>query len=257
MYHEFAYLYDEFMDDIPYEKWLANLLDILKSYGCDDGLVCELGCGTGNMTELLAGEGYDMIGIDASEDMLEVAREKLYDMEWEDEPPILYLEQDMRELELFGTVKAFVSVCDSMNYLTTEEDILTTLKLVNNYLDPQGLFIFDMKTDYFYRKLGQNTLGDVRDDIAYVWDNDYDTENHINTYVLTMFEKDEDGKYIRSEEIHRQKSYSVETIAGLIEKAGMSLEKVLDAENMQAPTKETERYIFVAREKRQEGKLYV
>lgn len=257
MYQEFAYLYDEFMDEIPYEKWCDNLYSILKDNGIEDGLICELGCGTGNMTELLSQLGYDLIGIDSSEDMLEVAREKLYELEFDEEPPILYLEQDMRSFELFGTVRAFVSVCDSMNYLLTEDDILKTLKLVNNYLDPDGLFIFDMKSAFFYEKLGQGTISDVREDCAYIWDNDYDPESGINTYVLTLFEKDEDGKYIRSEELHRQRSYKPELIKALIEKSGMKFEGLLDAATMKEPTSETERYIFIAREMKQEGKLYV
>lgn len=262
MYREFAYLYDEFMDNIPYEKWCENLLNVLHKYDITDGLICELGCGTGNMTELLYQSGYDMIGIDMSEDMLEVAREKLYDLEWEEEPPILYLEQDMRSFELFGTVRAVVSVCDSMNYLLEEEDLLKTFKLVNNYLDPSGLFIFDMKASALYEKLGQSTISDVREACAYIWDNDYDKEKMINTYVLTMFARDEedaseDKRYIRSEELHRQRAYTIEAIKGLIEQAGMSFEGVLDTDTLEEPTDKTERYLFIAREMKQEGKLYV
>lgn len=139
-YSDFARVYDIFMDNVEYEKWAEYLIGSLKEYGIEDGIVLELGCGTGVMTELLAESGYDMIGVDNSEEMLGEAMEKRAESGHE----ILYLEQDMREFELYGTVRAVVSVCDCMNYITEEDDLLTVFKLVNNYLDPDGIFIFDM-----------------------------------------------------------------------------------------------------------------
>ena len=117
-YTSFASVYDTFMDNIPYKEWAEYLVGLLKEYGIHDGLVLDLGCGTGNMTELLAASGYDMIGIDNAEDMLEIAMEKRA----ESGHDILYLLQDMREFELYGTVKAIISICDSINYITEEED---------------------------------------------------------------------------------------------------------------------------------------
>ena len=111
-YTSFAEVYDMFMDNIPYEDWCGYLTSLLKEYGINDGLVLDLGCGTGTLTELLAKEGYDMIGVDVSEDMLQEAIEKRA----ESGLPILYLLQDMREFELYGTVRAVVSICDSLNY---------------------------------------------------------------------------------------------------------------------------------------------
>ena len=107
-YTSFASVYDTFMDNIPYEEWAEYLVDLLKEYGINDGLVLDLGCGTGNMTELLASAGYDMIGVDNAEEMLEIAMEKREKSGHD----ILYLLQDMREFELYGTVKAIVSICD-------------------------------------------------------------------------------------------------------------------------------------------------
>ena len=117
-YAGFAAVYDLFMDDVPYEKWCRRIRELLKEYGVNDGLVLDLGCGTGTITELLAEAGYDMIGVDASEEMLELAVEKRERSGLD----ILYLLQDMREFELYGTVRAVVSVCDSMNYITEEAD---------------------------------------------------------------------------------------------------------------------------------------
>ena len=117
-YSEFAQVYDLFMDNIPYEEWCDYLVTLLKRHGVDDGLVLELGCGTGNMTEALKSRGYDMIGIDNSEEMLAEAIEKNMENDSDTgETPALYLCQDMREFELDGTVRAVVSVCDSMNYI--------------------------------------------------------------------------------------------------------------------------------------------
>lgn len=148
-YENFARVYDLFMDNIPYEEWCGYLTGLLQEYGVTEGLVLELGCGTGNMTRLLANRGYDMIGVDNAPDMLEIAMEKRQ-AEGQD---ILYLFQDMREFELYGTVKAVVSLCDSMNYILEEEELLQVFRLVNNYLDPGGVFIFDLNTAYKYREV--------------------------------------------------------------------------------------------------------
>ena len=118
-YTSFARVYDTFMDNVPYKEWADYLGKILKEYGIDDGLVLDLGCGTGNMTEMLASSGYDMIGVDNAEEMLEIAMEKKV----ESGHDILYLLQDMREFELYGTVRSVISACDSVNYITDEEDL--------------------------------------------------------------------------------------------------------------------------------------
>ena len=124
-YEGFAYVYDTFMDNVPYEEWAEYVTGILEEYGITDGLVLDLGCGTGSMTELLAEKGYDMIGVDLSADMLEIAMDKRSRKGLD----ILYLQQDMREFELYGTVRAIVCICDSINYLESEEDLLEVLRL--------------------------------------------------------------------------------------------------------------------------------
>ena len=145
-YSGFAKVYDLFMDNIPYEEWTDYVKELLAEEGIQDGIVLDLGCGTGSVTELLAKAGFDMIGIDNAEEMLEIAMEKREESGLD----ILYLLQDMREFELYGTVKAVVSICDSMNYILEDEDLLDVFKLVHNYLDNEGIFIFDMNTIYKY-----------------------------------------------------------------------------------------------------------
>ena len=243
-YTGFAEVYDIFMDNVPYKEWSEYLISLLKEYGVSDGLVCELGCGTGKMTELLSMAGYDMIGIDSSSEMLSIAMRSR-----ESDNDILYLCQDMREMELYGTVKAVVSVCDSMNYLLEEDDLLTTFQLVNNYLDTGGVFIFDMNTEYKYRELlGENTICENRESCSFIWENYYDEEEGMNEYALTLFVKEQDDLFRRFEEIHYQKSYKIEQVKRLLVESGLEVLAVYDAFTHEEPTKESERVYFVARE---------
>ena len=245
MYEDFALVYDRFMDETPYEEWCQFVVGRLKQDQIMDGILLDLGCGTGSMTELLAKQGYDMIGVDLSDSMLDIAMEKRA----QSGHNILYLQQDMREFELYGTVRAIVSVCDCMNYITEEEDLLTVFKLVNNYLDPDGIFIFDMNTPYKYREiLGNTTIAENREEGSFIWENEFDEETGINVYDLTLFLPREDGLYERDEEIHYQKAYEPEKIRELLEKAGLIPLAVYDAYTKDAPKPDSGRLTFVARE---------
>lgn len=244
-YGEFARVYDMFMDNVDYDTWADYLNTQLKKYGVEDGLVLELGCGTGIMTEMLAQAGYDMIGVDNSGEMLAEAMEKRL----ESGHDILYLLQDMQEFELYGTVRAVVSVCDSMNYLTEEEDLAQVFKLVNNYLDPGGIFIFDMNTVYKYETLlGDRTIAENREDGSFIWENCYDPESGINEYALALFLKREDGLYEKHEEFHYQRAYSLEKIKELITESGMELLAVYDAYTENPAKEDSERVTFVVKE---------
>ncbi|MEG0566273.1 MAG: class I SAM-dependent methyltransferase [Hungatella sp.] len=244
-YTSFAAVYDTFMDNIPYEEWSAYLTGLLKEYGIADGLVLDLGCGTGSMTERLDQQGYDMIGIDNSEDMLQIAMQKRA----ESGSNILYLLQDMREFELYGTVKAVVSICDSINYLTDYADLVTVFRLVNNYLDPQGIFIFDLNTIYKYQEiLRDHTFAENRDDCSFIWDNDYEEASMINAYDLALFIQEQEGLYRRYEETHFQKAYSVPTVIHALEEAGMKFMAVYDAFTKNSPKEDSERIYIIARE---------
>ena len=262
-YSEFAQVYDLFMDNIPYEEWCDYLVTLLKQHGVSDGLVLELGCGTGNMTEALKRRGYDMIGIDNSEEMLAEAIEKNMSSGTEvaaaDDrmsegmkdglKPALYLCQDMREFELYGTVRAIVSVCDSINYILEPEDLIQVFRLVNNYLDPDGVFIFDLNTRYKYEKiLGEQTIGETREDHCFIWDNYYDISSGINEYILNLFIQGEDGRYDRYEEVHYQRAYDLEEIRQLIEVSGLRWEGAYDAFTMEPVREDSERIYIIARE---------
>lgn len=272
-YTSFAAVYDMFMDNVPYDEWADYVQLLLDKFHIKEGLLLELGCGTGSMTRQLAAKGYDMIGLDNSEEMLQIAREKGN----EAGDGILYLCQDMREFELFGTVAAVVSVCDSMNYILSEEDLAKVFRLVNNYLDPGGIFIFDLDTEYAYREiLGDNTIAENRDTGSFIWENTYYEDEMLNEINLTLFIPDrsasisnqESGKnkqkdglqkelFRRYEETHYRKAYTLDTIKRLIEEAGMEWVAAYDMLSEKKPKKDSERVYIIAREKRQSDKLYL
>lgn len=260
-YEGFASVYDSFMDNIPYEQWGEYLVKLLKQYGVEEGLILDMGCGTGNITQLLARADYDMIGIDNSEEMLSIAIEKKNVFAEEDKrSKILYLLQDMREMELYGTVSAVVSICDSMNYLLEEDDLLRVFRLVNNYLDKDGLFIFDLNTEYKYKYiLGENIISENREDKSFIWENYYYESEKINEYDLTIYVKEntKENLYHRYEETHYQRAYSLEEVRALLEKAGLEYIAAYDAFSEQPPTEQSERIYIIAKEGYQENKKYM
>lgn len=288
-YTGFASVYDMFMDNVPYDEWADYVQKLLKEYNIEKGLVLDLGCGTGSMTRQMAARGFNMIGIDYSEEMLQIAKEKSITKEEGSDKgkgsnkleDILYLCQDMRDFELYGTVSAVISVCDSMNYILSEDDLFSVFKLVNNYLDPQGLFIFDLDTQYAYEEiLGDNTIAENREDGSFIWENTYYEEQMLNEINLTLFVPEETSKqepgnvgsgestatslqssgpslFRRYEETHYRKAYDIATVQRLIEGAGMEWVAVYDALTKKKPKKHSERVYIIAREKKQPGKLYL
>lgn len=253
-YTGFATVYDLFMDNVPYDAWTDYLIELFKIYGVEKGLVLELGCGTGSMTSRMAKKGYDMIGIDASEDMLSIARQANSD----NEKSILYLCQDIRDFELYGTVAGIYSVCDTMNYILTEDDLVKVFTLANNYLDKDGVFIFDLDTTYAYEKiLGDRTIAEDREEGSFIWENYYHKNEMINEINLSLFVAEENGLYRKYEETHYRRAYSIDAIRSLVERAGMEWLAVYDALTLDKPRADSERVYIVIREKKQVNKLYI
>lgn len=276
-YESFARVYDDLMDNIPYEEWADYILQLLHEYHINDGLLAELGCGTGNITERLANAGYDMIGIDNSTEMLEIANEKKQEHHL---PSILYLLQDMREFELFGTVNAIICVCDSINYLLDTNEITEVFRLANNYLEADGLFICDFKTRHYFKDIvADSTIAEDREDVSFIWDNYYDEESNINELALSLFireatsahcdnfhnrdsRKNDIGSnapalYRKYQEFHYQRGLTIEEMKHCIDASGMELVTMYDAFTHHAATEDSERIYVIAREKKQEGKYYI
>ena len=307
-YESFARVYDLFMDNVPYEEWSSYLTGLLREYSICGGTVAELGCGTGKMTRLLAAAGYDMIGVDNSEEMLEIAREAEYEADaWDEsdeseeltepekadelcgleepegekepcgpeepedekepcgpeepvepeeltEPAdrgILYLLEDMRELELYGSVRAVVSVCDSMNYILEEADLREVFSRVHEYLEEDGVFIFDLNTVYKYRDLlGETTIAENREEGSFIWENYFDEESAVNEYDLTLYIREDGESYRRFEEVHYQRAYDLKTIGRLLADAGMDLLAAYDAFTKEPVRDDSERIYVVARPRR-------
>ena len=264
-YSDFAEVYDEFMDNTPYEEWCGTLESLIEKYGVSKPVRCEkpedalssernlvldLGCGTGTLTELMYQRGYDMIGVDNSPSMLNIAMKKKEKSGSE----ILYLLQDMRELELYSTVGTVFSVCDSLNYILEKDELTDIFKLVNNYLYPGGLFIFDFNTEYKYREIiGDATIAENREDCSFIWENYYDEGSSLNEYELTVFVRKDGDVFRRFTENHIQRGYRVEEMLGIVEEAGLEIVEYMDADNKGGVTDESERVYVIAREK---GKQY-
>ena len=249
-YFSFSYVYDLFMDNVPYDTWAKNVVHLLSDYGVKSGTICDLGCGTGQMTRRLSKAGFSMIGVDLSSDMLTIANETTEPGE------ILYTLQDMRTFELPEEVEVIVSFCDSLNYITSLEDLGLVFSKVNHYLKKKGLFVFDMNTPYKYEKLlADRTFAETRDEGSFIWENEYDLKTKENIYDLTLYIKKDvlygDGcqDFEQFFETHVQHSFAIEEVTKALEEAGLLFIECIDADTLEAPTDTTERVLFIAKEK--------
>ncbi len=253
-YDAIAHVYEKLNSEIDYKKW-ADFVEAAfdRFLPSRPEIVLDLACGTGTMTRELSTRGYDMIGVDGSADMLSEAYMR-------GAQGILYLKQDMREFELYGTVGATLSCLDSINYLLTEEDVKTTFSLVHNYLDPDGLFLFDVNTPYKFENIYSDNsyiLEDEMEDsdtgekyqVFCGWQNFYDKESGICDFYLTLFEEI-DGKYMRSDEQQRERCYTLDTLKKLLMECGFEFLGVYADYNFSLPTDTTERFYIAARAKK-------
>ena len=250
-YNAVAGVYDSLNADIDYKIW-ADFFEKCFSEHLKEKpeIILDLACGTGRMTRELASRGYDMIGVDGSADMLSEAYSYGVD------GGILYLNQDMREFELYGTVGAVVSCLDSINYLLSEKDLEKTFSLVHNYLEPDGIFIFDVNSPYKFENIyGDNSyiLEGERDDGSMIycgWQNSFDRESGICDFYLSVFEEDEDGKYFRSDETQKERCYTVETLKQLLQNCGFEFLFAVGGFDFSEPIENTERIYIAAKAKK-------
>lgn len=240
-YGGFAQVYDEFMDNVDYHQWCDYAIKLLKKYGVTDGPLVEIGCGTGTGTMLFAKAGYEMTGIDISQEMLEIAESK---KESED---ILYVLQDATEMELPYKVPAMVSIGDSMNYITDYGDFTMVLKRVNKFLDKNGIFVFDLKTRKYFSDIGETTIAEDREDCSFIWENYFDKETNINEYYLSVFVRGNDGRYDKYEEEHFQRGYTLDEVKKAVEMSGLKIENIYEAFSDNEGNEENDRVYVVAR----------
>ncbi len=255
-YSAIAGVYDRLNADIDYKKW-ADFFEVCfdKYLEKRPEIILDLACGTGTMTRMLASRGYDMIGVDGSEDMLSEAYIRGDD---EGVSGILYLCQDMRSFELYGTVGAIVCCLDSINYLLSESDIEKTFSLVHNYSDPDGLFLFDVNSPYKFSNIyGDNAyiLEGERDTdgsaIFCGWQNHYDEETGLCDFYLSLFEQVSDEEtYRRSDEHQVERCYTLDSLKKLLEKTGFEFLGAWSDFDLSDITERTERYYIAARAKK-------
>ncbi len=245
-YSFLASVYDLLNDEYDYNKY-ADFLnsEIRANEKVKSSLVLDLACGTGKITFALRERGYDMTGIDLSEEMLSYAKDICYDKGIND---ILWLCQDMRDFELYGTVDACVCCLDSVNYLTKLSDVKKCFSLVHNYLIPDGVFIFDINTPYRFENVyGNNDYILENEGSLLAWRNEYNEKSKICNFYLSIFEENEDGLYERSDEIQREKCYSLKQIKSALNECGFELIKVYSDLDKNDATDTDEKWYFVAR----------
>ena len=250
-YEAIARVYDKLNAEIDYTAWADFFEKCFDKYlAKKPSLVLDLACGTGRMTRELARRGYDMIGVDGSQDML---YEAMYS---NDASGILYLLQDMREFELYGTVGAVVCCLDSLNYLLDIKDLEATFKTVHNYLDPDGLFLFDVNSPHKFECVYADNayiLEDENEDGGAIycgWQNFYDRESRVCDFYLSVFEEGENGQYYRDDEHQRERCYTKEEIENALVSTGFELLGVYNGLDFEALTPTDERWYFVARAKK-------
>lgn len=243
-YGDFSYYYDLLTENVDYEKRCDYICDLLVENGIGKGILLDLACGTGTLSMLLSQRGYDIIGTDASEDMLTKAQEKKY----ESAPDAIFLCQKMEELDLFGTINAAVCTLDSINHLTEKEKVRETFRRVSLFMEDGGIFIFDANTPYKHSKiLGDNTFVYDLDEVYCVWQNSTD-ENLLTEVSLDIFEYDEESdSYLRYAEEFSEQGYEINELKEMAEEFKFECIGIYD-ENTKNPLSEnSQRAVFVLR----------
>lgn len=247
MYSVLAKVYDQ-LQEIDYGEMIAYYERIWDKFNIQPKLILDMGCGTGNITLPLAEKGYDMIGLDCSEEMLEIAAEKAR-AKGQD---ILFLKQDMSEFELYGTVDAMICALDGVNYLIEDGQVEKMLRLLHCYLEPGGLLIFDVNTLYKFREIldGQSFVYD-EEGVYCVWSNAFDEGEGLCDFELNFFLENKDGSYTRRDEYQTERGYEIEALQEMIRRCGLDCVGVYDALSFDPPTETSQRVFFVVQRKKE------
>ena len=247
-YGVFAQYYDALTQNVRYAERAAALDRLIRKWAqpMPDNILLDLACGTGSLSEAFARLGWDVIGIDGSEEMLSEALDKKYDSGL----PVQYLKQDMRKLDLFGCISVTVCALDSLNHLQTAEDVRQTFARINLFSNAGALFLFDVNTEYKHRHvLGDQCFVYELPDAFCVWQNHLQetAPDYPVTIRLDFFEQLEGRKYLRSAEEFTERVWQPEQIRALLSETGFTLLETLDGDTFTAPKDDTQRLLYLAR----------
>ncbi len=243
-YAKFAEFYDGLNAGAEYDKRAEYCAALLKAQGITGGILLDLGCGTGTMSLLMAQRGYSVIGVDLSADMLSCAREKAAAAGAD----ILFLNQDMTDLDLYGTINACVCVLDCINHLDSIEDVKKAFDKVSLFTEPGGLFIFDVNTVYKHRQvLADNAFIFENEDVFCAWQNELYDDDSVDV-SLDFFEKSGD-KYQRYSEYFTEKAYPLSELEDALAQSGFEVTGIYDDLSGNGVSENTERAVFVARKR--------
>jgi SAM-dependent methyltransferase len=245
-YGDFAFYYDMLTDNVNYEKRCEYIFSLLAENGVDKGILLDLACGTGTLSVLFAQKGFEIVGVDASEEMLSLAQEK----KLQSDIDAVFLCQKMQQLDLFGTIDAAVCTLDSINHVTDENDVKEIFRRVSLFMNDKGIFVFDANTPYKHKNvLANNTFVYDLDEVYCVWQNTYNEKNCITDISLDIFEKDEDDAetYYRYNEQFSERGYEIEKLKKWLSDVRFEVLGVYEEMTKSPITEQTQRAVFVCR----------
>lgn len=244
-YSQLALNYDSFMEEVPYEKWADFIEQIWDKFNIKKPeSMLDLCCGTGAMTVLMQEKGYSMHGLDFSCEMLAQASKKVAEKDMK----IPFYNMDMMEFELPESVDCVICCCDGLNYAIDDGDLEDTFACVNNSLNENGIFIFDLNTEYKFKEvLGNKQYSSVEENSAYFWQNEYNDEEKVNTYYVSLFEKVKGDMYERVEEYHYERAYDIEEVREILSVNGFEILGIFDDYRFSDVKNNCERYTVLAR----------
>ncbi len=243
MYQAFAELYDELMNDVDYESWADYYTRLLSVYGIRGGKICECACGTGSLTLPMYRRGFQLTGVDVSQDMLWQAAQKSR----KQGIAIPFVRQDMRALNLHRPMDAVIATCDGVNYLLTEEDLLSFFRAAFRSIRPGGALIFDVSTPYKLKEiLCAGLFGEDRENITYLWQNTWHEKRKTVELDLVFFTRREDGMYRRIDERQHQRAWEQQELKETLWKAGFRAVSLYGDYTMNAASEKNQRWHIAA-----------
>ena len=242
-YDDFSRFYDLLTGNVEYEKRADYFCRLLSLCGIKEGILLDLGCGTGNMSFAMTDRGFDVIGVDSSVGMLNAAQQKMF----ESGKRILLLNQNMQEIDLYGTIDCAVCVLDGINHLANENEVKQTFAKVSLFMNKGGAFAFDVNTIYKHKNvLADNVFVYEPENVYCVWQNDYNEKDNSVDISLDFFEE-EDGVYYRSSENFTEKAYELSDIKNWLEESGFKVVGIYDDMTTYDVKPDSQRAVFLAR----------